>query len=97
MVLLHLARTIKPDIPIFSVLTIHKPKETFEFVGKVIQQYNLKPHIFMVADSVPEVLRRNNVEVTLLPIDQYLMQAEEIKKSQVMRFIMRMLMCAVNC
>ena len=56
MVLLHLARTVNPDIPIFSVLTIFKPKETFEFIVKVVQQYTIKPHIFMVGDTIPEVL-----------------------------------------
>ncbi len=80
MVLLHLARSIKPDIPIFSVLTIHKPKETFEFVVKVIEQYKLKPKIFMVGDTVPEIFRKNNIEIILLPLEQYRLQAEKIKK-----------------
>ena len=80
MTLLHLARTIKPDIALFSVLTIHKPKETFDFVVKVIQQFNLHPKIFMVADTVPEVFQKNNIEITLLPLDEYQAQAEKIKK-----------------
>jgi cysteate synthase len=80
MVLLHLARSIDPDIPIFSVLTIHKPKETFDFVVKVVHQYNLKPKIFMVGDTVPEVLKKNNVDVTLLPVEQYCLEEEKIKK-----------------
>jgi cysteate synthase len=80
MVLLHLARSIDADVPIFSVLTIHKPKETFDFVVKVIHQYNLKPKIFMVGDTVPEVLKKNNIDVTLLPMQQYCLQAEKIKK-----------------
>jgi cysteate synthase len=80
MVLLHLARTMHPDIPIFSVLTIHKPKETFDFVVKVIRHYNLRPKIFMVGDIVPEVFVKNNIEVTLLPMEQYQAQSEKIKK-----------------
>ncbi len=80
MVLLHLARTINPDIPIFSVLTIHKPKETFKFVVKVINHYNIKPKIFMVGDAVPEIFEKNNIEVTLLPIEQYRREEEDIKK-----------------
>jgi phosphoadenosine phosphosulfate reductase len=32
MVLLHLALDVNPDIQIFSILTIHKPKKTFKFV-----------------------------------------------------------------
>ncbi len=80
MVLLHLARSIDPDVPIFSVLTIHKPKETFEFVVKVVNQYNIKPRIFMVGDVVPEILKKNNIDVTLLPMEQYRIEAEKIKK-----------------
>jgi len=80
MVLLNLARSINPDIPIFSVLTIYKPKETFDFIVKVVQQYNLKPKIFMVGDTTPDVFTKNNIDVTLLPIEQYRIQAEKIKK-----------------
>jgi cysteate synthase len=80
MVLLHLARSINPDVLIFSVLTIHKPKETFEFLVKVVKQYHIKPKIFMVAESVPEILKKNNIDVTLLPIDEYRAQAEKIKR-----------------
>lgn len=79
-VLLHLARSIKPDVPIFSVLTIHKPKETFEFVVKVVQQYHLQPKIFMVGDAVPEVFRKNQIEITLLPIEQYRLEEEKIRR-----------------
>lgn len=80
LVLLHLARGINPDVPVFSVLTIHKPKETFEFVVKVIHCYKLKPKIFMVGDTVPEVLKKHGINVTLLPMEQYRVEAERIKK-----------------
>lgn len=80
MVLLHLSRTINPDIPIFSVLTIHKPKETFEFVVKVIKEYNIKPRIFMVADAVPEIFEKNTIDVTLLPMEHYHREEEKLKK-----------------
>ena len=55
MVLLHLARSINPEVPIFSVLTIHKPKDTFDFIVKVVHQYHLTPRIFMVGETIPEV------------------------------------------
>lgn len=80
MVLLHLARSINPDVPIFSVLTIHKPKETFEFIVKVVSHYNLRPRIFMVGDTIPEVFKGTTIDVTLLTMDQYCLQAEKIKK-----------------
>jgi len=80
MALLHLALQVKPDIPIFSILTIHKPKESFDFVVDVCKKYNIKPKIYMVTDSVPKVFLENNVDITLLPIDTYLDEANRIKK-----------------
>jgi cysteate synthase len=80
MVLLHLARSINPDVPIFSVMTIHKPTETFEFLGKVVEQYHITPKVFMVGEIVPEVLRNKNIDVTLLSLKDYKEQAEKIKK-----------------
>ena len=79
MVLLHLALQVKPDIPVFSILTIHKPKETFDFVAEVVKKYEMNLRIYMVNDSVPPVLQQNNVEVTLLPPDEYRKNAAIIK------------------
>ena len=80
MVLLHLARSINPDVPIFSVMTMHKPTETFEFIGRVVEQYHITPKIFMVGEIVPEVLRKNTIDVTLLSPEDYKKQAEKIKE-----------------
>jgi cysteate synthase len=81
MVLLHLARTINPNVPIFSVLTIHKPQETFEFIAKVVEQYHLTPKIFMVGDTIPPVLREKNIDVTLLSPTEYQIHSEKIKQA----------------
>ena len=80
MVLLHLARSANPTITLFSVLTIHKPKETFDFIVKVVQQYKINPKIFMVGDTIPDVFQKNNIEIRLLPLAQYRIMAEKIKK-----------------
>ncbi len=80
MVLLHLARSINPDVPIFSVLTIHKPTETFNFIEQVVEQYHLKPKFFMVGDTTPEMFLKKNIEVTLLSPTEYQRQAEKTKK-----------------
>lgn len=79
MVLFHLALQVKPDIPIFSVLTIHKPRESFDFVVNTTKKYNISPKIYMVADKVPPVFQRNNIEVKLLPIEEYKKNADKIK------------------
>jgi phosphoadenosine phosphosulfate reductase len=41
MVILHLARQIKPDIAVFTVVTPFKPKETLEFKDRIIKEWNL--------------------------------------------------------
>ena len=42
MVVVHLAIQIKPDIPIFTVMTPYKPKETFEYKGGIREFVNAK-------------------------------------------------------
>ena len=76
LVLLDLAVQVDPTIPVFSLLTIYKPKETYEFVPQVIDHYHIHPHIYMVADIIPPILRQHNVPVILLPADKY-KRAEE--------------------
>jgi len=81
MVLLHLALQVNPHIPIFSILTIHKPKESFDFVVRTSHQYNIQPKIYMVAKEVPSIFKKNSMDVTLLPIDTYEKEAKRIKET----------------
>lgn len=46
MVVLHLARQIKPDVKCFTVLTPFKPQETFDYSAKMIHDWNLDCEIF---------------------------------------------------
>ncbi len=41
MVLLHLVKQIDPNIPVFTVLTPFKPKETLEFKDRIVREWNL--------------------------------------------------------
>ena len=79
MVVLDLALQVKKDIPIFSVLTIYKPEETFAFVADACKRYNISPKIYMVADSVPGALADNGIDVKLLPVEEFKKNAERIK------------------
>jgi len=69
MVLLDMALKVKPNIPVFSILTIHKPKETFSYVVEVSKKYKFQPKIFMVAEEIPDII--NNMNVTLLSSEDY--------------------------
>lgn len=71
MVTVHLAREVKADIPIFSIMTQYKPKETFEYLRRMNQEMNLGVTVYMVADEVPEALQDDNIDVKLLPIDEF--------------------------
>lgn len=53
MVILHLARQIKPDIPIFTIMTPYKPKETWKFKDKIIKEWRLIVKEYITADKVP--------------------------------------------
>jgi phosphoadenosine phosphosulfate reductase len=80
MVLLHLALQVNPHIPIFSILTIHKPKETYDFIIDTCKKYNIKPKIYMAADDIPQTLKDHNIDVKLLSPNDYIENAETVKK-----------------
>jgi phosphoadenosine phosphosulfate reductase len=52
MVVVSLAREVKPDIPVFAVMTPMKPPETFEFKDRVVREWNLNLTVFM-SDEAP--------------------------------------------
>lgn len=60
MVVLHLARQIKPDIPVFTIMTPFKPKETFEFKDRMIRKWNLNIKEYMSKEKIPENLHKTN-------------------------------------
>lgn len=71
MVTVHLAREVDPGIPVFSIMTQYKPRETFEYLRRMNSQMNLGVTVYMVADSVPEVLQGDDLEVRLLPTQEF--------------------------
>ena len=77
MVLLHLALEVNPKIPVFSILTIHKPKETFQYAKMISEKYDFNPNIYMVGEKIPKEL--NGMNVTLLAAQEYKKEAERIK------------------
>jgi len=79
MVAVHLAREVEPDIPIFSVMTQYKPRETFEYLSSMNKKWNLGTTVYMVADSIPETLRDGSLEVILLPTKEFQQKASQIE------------------
>ena len=71
MVTVDIAREVDPKIPVFAVMTQFKPPETFVYLKKMNDRMNLGIKVFMVADSVPEILKDDNIEVVLLPSAEF--------------------------
>ncbi|UYP45755.1 Phosphoadenosine phosphosulfate reductase [Candidatus Lokiarchaeum ossiferum] len=67
----HLARRIDPNIPVFSIMTIFKPKETFEYLVEINRLLNLDVLVYMVAERVPQILIDNGIKVELLSPDNF--------------------------
>ena len=60
MVVVHLAQQVKPDVPIFSVMTPFKPQETFTYKDEMIKLYSLNIKVFMSKEEVDPDLPRTN-------------------------------------
>lgn len=80
MVTVHLAREVDPYIPVFSIMTPYKPRETFEYLVRMDRQMNLGVTVFMVADRIPDLLQDADLEVKLLPTDSYHQIAARVRQ-----------------
>lgn len=79
MVTLHIAREVKPDILVFSVMTQYDPRETLEYLSLMNRRMNLGLTVYMVADEVPEALNDSSLKVVLLPAEEFNKKASQIK------------------
>ncbi len=77
MVVLHLALQVKPDIPVFSILTKYKPRETFDYAVEMSRRYKFKPRVYMVSDSIPLVLKDNGFDVITLSDHEYQLRTDD--------------------
>ncbi|HUU77325.1 MAG TPA: phosphoadenylyl-sulfate reductase [candidate division Zixibacteria bacterium] len=59
-VLLHLALKVKSDIPVFTIMTPYKPKETFEYKDQMIKYYNLNIKEYMSKEQPDPDLPKTN-------------------------------------
>jgi phosphoadenosine phosphosulfate reductase len=84
MVVVDIARKVKPKIPIFAIMTPYKPPETFEYLVKMNTIMNLNVKVYIVADEVPKVLKDANIETVLLDPDEF--KAESAKCSKEIYF-----------
>lgn len=74
-----LAREVHPEIPVFSIMTVFKPEETFEYLVRMNELLNLNVKVYMVARDVPPVLKENGIEVRLLPAGRFEKDCSELK------------------
>ena len=57
MVVLHLALQLDPDIPIFSVMTPFKFKETFEYKDRITREWSLNIKTYMRNDVIQDYFK----------------------------------------
>ena len=81
MVTVHIAREVDPDIKIFSIMTRYKPPETFEYLRSMNEKMDLRTTVYIVADSIPEVLRNGSLDVRLLPAKEFQQKAADVRAS----------------
>ena len=79
-VTLDLAQQIKKEIPVFSVMSRYKPKETFEYLVKMKRKMNIQLTVYYVGNSIPEELNKNDLEIVLLSPIEFNRKAEKIKE-----------------
>lgn len=79
MVVVHLAREVDPNIKVFSIMTEYEIRETFDYLRLMNRKMNLDTTIYMVADSIPEALRDNSLEVILLPTEEFYQKRSQIE------------------
>ncbi len=79
MVTIHLAREVDPEIKIFSIMTQYKPRETFDYLRLMNEKMNFRTTVYMVADSVPQALRGDSLEVILLPTEEFKQKASQFE------------------
>ena len=79
MVTVHIAREVDPKIEVFAVMTQYKPKETFEYLKLMNKKMNLGIKVYMVANSVPEILKDDSIEMVLLPTEEFVQKAAQVK------------------
>lgn len=80
MTTIHLAREVKPNIDVFSIMTPYKPRETFEYLRRMNREMNLNLIVYIVADSIPEALQDSNLEVRLLAAGEFNQTASKIRE-----------------
>jgi len=79
MITVHIARQVDSDIPIFSVMTPFKPKETFEYLVKMDREMNLNTTIYVVTDEVPDILEANGINVKLLSNQEFIAASAKVR------------------
>lgn len=84
MVVTNLAMRIKSDIDIFSIMTPHKPYETFQYLVDIVYgQLGANLRVFIAAKEVPKQLKPLEDRVILVPLlaDRYEKYSKEISAS----------------
>jgi len=80
MVTVHIAKEVKPNIKVFAIMTKYKPIETFEYLREMNERMDLNTTVYIVADSVPELLQNGSskIDVRLLPLKEFSQKSAQV-------------------
>jgi phosphoadenosine phosphosulfate reductase len=79
MVTVHLAKEVDPNIKVFAIMTQYKPRETFDYLKLMNKEMNLRTTVYIVADSVPQALRGDSLEIVLLPTEEFNQKTSQLE------------------
>lgn len=66
MTVVHLAREVDKNIPVFAVMTVFKPDTTLNYLAEMNKKMDLKLRVYLVSDKPLPVLEKAGVETILL-------------------------------
>jgi phosphoadenosine phosphosulfate reductase len=79
-VTLDLAQQVQKDIPVFSIMTRYKPKDTFKYLVKMEKKMNIPLTIYYVGDIIPQELEGHNLNIKLLSPTEFNRKSLKIKE-----------------
>jgi len=81
----YLAKIIKPDIKIFSVMTYYKFLETWEYLKEINKLLKFEVEVFMAFDEYPKILKNSGIKMTLYPDLFEKFRAENDRKNPLLK------------
>lgn len=71
MTVVHLAREVDKNIPVFAVMTVFKPDETLNYLTEMDKKMNLNLTVYLVSDKPLPILEKAGIKTVLLSAKEF--------------------------